>query len=124
MGTTFGSFADIIGEDRKARQEHSWTGSFLDYLELVRQDASIPKFAHARLYEAVTRAADGAPRTFILPDLPPADAVPDEAELKGLGFGSSPPLDEAATGRGVPVVASRNAWRISGWICSSVSILA
>ena len=56
MGTTIGSFADIIGEDRKARQEHSWTGSFLDYLELVRQDPSIPKLAHARLFEAVTKA--------------------------------------------------------------------
>ncbi|HCO44717.1 MAG TPA: serine protein kinase, partial [Gammaproteobacteria bacterium] len=56
MGTTIGSFADIIGEDRKARQEHSWTGSFLDYLELVRQDPSIAKLAHARLFEAVTKA--------------------------------------------------------------------
>ena len=76
-------------------------GAFPAYLDLLTTGAT------TRLPQSpptATRAADGAPKTFILPDLPPADAVPDEAELKGLGFGSSPPLDEAATGRGVPVI--------------------
>jgi serine protein kinase len=32
-----------------------WKGSFLDYLEKVREDPTIPKLAHARLYDLIIR---------------------------------------------------------------------
>ncbi|WP_372716151.1 serine protein kinase [Immundisolibacter sp.] len=54
MGTTTASFAALIEKDRKTHQERLWNGSFLDYLELVRGNPTLPKQAHARLYEAVT----------------------------------------------------------------------
>ena len=75
--------------------------AFPAYLDLLTTGATtrLPKSP-----PAATRAAGGAARTFILPDLPPADVVPDETELGSFGFGTSPPLDEAVTGRGVPVI--------------------
>lgn len=74
--------------------------AFPAYLDLLTTGATtrLPKSP-----PTTTRAADGAPRTFILPDLPPADAVPDENELRGLGFGGTPLPDEQTPG-GVPVI--------------------
>jgi serine protein kinase len=50
------TFARIIQEDRVAHESKSWRGSFLDYLEKVREDPTIPKLAHARLYDLIIRA--------------------------------------------------------------------
>ena len=50
------TFARIIQEDRAAHESKSWKGSFLDYLEKVREDPTIPKLAHARLYDLIIRA--------------------------------------------------------------------
>lgn len=50
------TFARIIQEDRAAHESQSWKGSFLDYLEKVREDPTIPKLAHARLYDLIIRA--------------------------------------------------------------------
>lgn len=50
------TFARIIQEDRAAHETKSWKGSFLDYLEKVREDPTIPKLAHARLYDLIIRA--------------------------------------------------------------------
>ncbi|MAE68028.1 MAG: serine protein kinase [Phycisphaeraceae bacterium] len=52
------TFAEMIQEDRAARQSEQWRGTFIDYLEKVRADPRLAKTAHARIYDLVT--ADGA----------------------------------------------------------------
>ena len=44
----------LIQQDRKDHPSQNWQGTFLDYLELVRQGRAPPKLAHARLYEIIT----------------------------------------------------------------------
>ncbi len=50
------TFERIIKEDRVARESKIWRGTFLEYLDLVREDPTIPKLAHARLYDMIIRA--------------------------------------------------------------------
>lgn len=47
------SFATIIEKDREERASEAWAGSFLEYLEKVRDDPSVAKFAHARVYDMI-----------------------------------------------------------------------
>jgi serine protein kinase len=49
------SFEQLIREDRAARESKRWHGTFLEYLELVRQTPSLPKLSHARLYDMMMR---------------------------------------------------------------------
>ncbi len=49
-------FQKLIEEDRAARASREWRGTFLDYLEKVRQDPNIPKLAHARIYDMIMQA--------------------------------------------------------------------
>jgi len=49
------SFEQLIREDRAARESKRWRGSFLEYLELVRQTPSLTKLSHARLYDMMMR---------------------------------------------------------------------
>jgi serine protein kinase len=49
------TFARIIEADRAAHEGQSWKGSFLDYLEKVREDPSIPKLAHSRVFDVMMR---------------------------------------------------------------------
>lgn len=49
------SFEQIIKEDRAHRESRKWRGTFLEYLELVRQDPTLPRLAHGRLYEMMMR---------------------------------------------------------------------
>src|SRR5262245_43111772 len=49
------SFEQLIREDRAARESKRWRGSFLEYLELVRQNPALSKLSHARLYEMMMR---------------------------------------------------------------------
>jgi len=51
MGTT--SFETIIREDRAAHDVRHWRGSFLQYLERLRQDPSLPKLAHGRVFDLI-----------------------------------------------------------------------
>jgi serine protein kinase len=44
----------MIREDRAARESSRWSGTFLEYLDRVREDPSITKLAHSRLYEMIT----------------------------------------------------------------------
>ena len=46
-------FSKIIADDREARMEDKWTGSFLDYLEIVKKDPSVAKLAHQRIYDTI-----------------------------------------------------------------------
>ncbi|MBM4265209.1 MAG: serine protein kinase [Deltaproteobacteria bacterium] len=50
------TFARIIREDREAHANETWQGTFLEYLERIRDDPTIPKLAHARIYDVVVRA--------------------------------------------------------------------
>jgi serine protein kinase len=45
------SFAELIERDRAQKEATQWSGTFLEYLELVRADPTIPVLAHARLNE-------------------------------------------------------------------------
>ena len=51
MGTT--SFETIIREDRAAHDVRHWRGSFLHYLERLRQDPALPKLAHGRVFDLI-----------------------------------------------------------------------
>ncbi|GIW44514.1 MAG: serine protein kinase [Candidatus Binatia bacterium] len=49
-------FQRLIEQDRAARGAREWRGTFLDYLERVKQDPTIPKLAHARIYDMILQA--------------------------------------------------------------------
>ena len=55
MQTDKAIFEKLIREDRAAREALDWHGTFLEYLELVREDLTIPKLAHARLYDLIMK---------------------------------------------------------------------
>jgi serine protein kinase len=46
-------FQQVIREDRSSRENKSWRGKFIEYLELVKKDPGLAKLAHARLYDAI-----------------------------------------------------------------------
>ena len=47
------TFAELIEKDRAEQGSSEWRGTFLDYLDKVKQDPSITKLAHARMYGVV-----------------------------------------------------------------------
>ena len=49
------NFERLIQEDRASREQRSWKGSFLEYLEFVKKDPSLPKLAHTRLYDTIMK---------------------------------------------------------------------
>lgn len=51
MATDKAIFEKLIREDRAARESHDWRGTFLEYLDRVREEPAITKLAHARLYD-------------------------------------------------------------------------
>src|SRR5229473_298164 len=50
------SFEQLIKEDRAARESKIWRGPFLEYLDLVREDPSVPKLSHARIFDNIMRS--------------------------------------------------------------------
>jgi len=48
-------FEKLIKDDRVAHEQKAWRGTFLDYLERVREDPSLPKLAHSRLYDVIIK---------------------------------------------------------------------
>ena len=47
------SFTDLIEKDRARQGSLEWRGTFLEYLERVKADPSIPQLAHSRIYNAL-----------------------------------------------------------------------
>jgi serine protein kinase len=47
------SFEQVIREDRAARESKQWRGTLLDYLEKVKENPTIAKLSHARLYDII-----------------------------------------------------------------------
>ena len=50
------TFERIIKEDRVARESKIWRGTLIEYLEVLKKDPTIPRLAHARLYDTIQRA--------------------------------------------------------------------
>ncbi len=48
-------FETLIRKDRDLHQAKSWKGNLLGYLEKVKEDPSITKLAHARIYDIVLK---------------------------------------------------------------------
>lgn len=46
-------FLSVIEKDRETRQKHSWKGTMLEYLELVREGSVKTQLAHATLYNMI-----------------------------------------------------------------------
>lgn len=44
-------FAALIEQDRQERQKRQWEGTFLEYLELVKERPQLADLAHKRMYE-------------------------------------------------------------------------
>ena len=55
MTDTTSTFSRLIEKGRATQDAHEWKGSFLEYLEKVKADPGIPKLAHSRLYDVITR---------------------------------------------------------------------
>src|SRR5215217_2482127 len=49
-------FEKLIKEDRDLHKAQSWRGNLLGYLEKVKEDPSVAKLAHARLYDTLVKA--------------------------------------------------------------------
>ena len=47
-------FLDLIQTQRSKKKKQKFKGSLLDYLDLVKDDPSIAKLSHKRLYTAIT----------------------------------------------------------------------
>ncbi len=45
----------IIERDRETREKQSWSGTCLDYLDLVRKSPDVPKLSHKRIYDMLMR---------------------------------------------------------------------
>jgi serine protein kinase len=48
-------FEKLIREDRASREAHDWKGTFLEYLDQVREDPTIAKLAHSRMYALIMK---------------------------------------------------------------------
>jgi serine protein kinase len=48
-------FARVIERDRASRQDLQWRGTFIQYLERLKEAPEISRFAHARLHDIVMR---------------------------------------------------------------------
>ena len=48
-------FEKLIKDDRAVREQKAWRGTFLEYLERVREDPTLPKLAHSRIYDIIIK---------------------------------------------------------------------
>jgi serine protein kinase len=47
------TFEKLIQEDRATRDVREWRGTLLDYLEIIKQDPTLAKLAHARMHDVI-----------------------------------------------------------------------
>ena len=45
------TFEQVIKRDRAERESKQWSGTLLDYLEVVKGDPTVTKMSHARIYD-------------------------------------------------------------------------
>lgn len=50
------AFEDLIKSDRAARPAEEWQGTFLDYLDRIRENPSFTKLAHARIHDIILKS--------------------------------------------------------------------
>jgi len=50
------NFRAIIAKDRETRGRHDWSGTMIDYLDVVKNDASLVQLAHSRIYKMLKDA--------------------------------------------------------------------
>ena len=50
------NFREIIEKDREVHKKEKWSGTFLEYLELVRENPEIAKLSHSRIFDMVRSA--------------------------------------------------------------------
>lgn len=55
MTESTSTFAELIEQDRAQQEILQWRGTFLEYLELVKADTTIPKLSHARIYDVIVK---------------------------------------------------------------------
>jgi serine protein kinase len=60
-------FAKLIQQDRERRQQQHWQGTFIEYLDKVKEDASLANLSHRRLHDMM----DAAGLTEINPESDP-----------------------------------------------------
>jgi serine protein kinase len=48
-------FEKLIREDRASREAHDWNGTFLEYLDRVREDPTVAKLAHSRMHDLIMK---------------------------------------------------------------------
>ncbi|MGH8559897.1 MAG: hypothetical protein ACRESZ_21090 [Methylococcales bacterium] len=53
MGEERSEFAELIARDRIERATKQWSGTLIDYLDLVKKAPTITKLAHTRMYEII-----------------------------------------------------------------------
>ncbi|HEU4639162.1 MAG TPA: serine protein kinase, partial [Candidatus Binatia bacterium] len=49
-------FQALIQKDRDLHRSQSWRGNLLGYLDKVKEDPSVARLAHARLYDVLIKA--------------------------------------------------------------------
>lgn len=49
------NFKEFIEKDRADHPKKEWSGTLLGYFELVKKDPTIPKLAHARIYDMIIK---------------------------------------------------------------------
>ncbi|MCI0653314.1 MAG: hypothetical protein L0Y39_02380 [Methylococcaceae bacterium] len=53
MGEERSEFAELIARDRIERATKQWSGTLIDYLDLVKKTPTITKLAHTRMFEII-----------------------------------------------------------------------
>jgi len=61
MANTSHDFASLIQQDRSRQVDDSWTGTFLDYLERLREQPELCMLAHARLHRIISASGVAVP---------------------------------------------------------------